>query len=280
MRTAAFVDAGYLYSAGSKLLYGSALSRSSIELDLDAALNALRNAIDLNSPSSSLLRIYWYDGMPRTGPTDQQQALADANNVKLRLGMIAYTGRQKGVDSLIVTDLIELARNRAISDAVLLSGDEDVRIGVQVAQTYGVRVHLLGIQPSGDNQRNHSRLLRQESDTWTEWNQADIEAFLSVRHPHDTSQAEMDRPDDENQHVTRQLDSFVDEFVRALPRAEHETLSSLGVSDAILRELDGRLLRGAAGTLGRHLDPRESRHLRQAARHLAAEDRSHADSAQ
>lgn len=279
MRTAAFVDAGYLYSAGSKLLYGKVLSRRSVELDLDATLSALRNAIDLNTPFSSILRIYWYDGMPRTGPTDQQQALADANNVKLRLGMIAYTGKQKGVDSLIVTDLIELARNRAISDAVLLSGDEDVRIGVQVAQTYGVRVHLLGIQPPDDNQRNHSRLLRQESDTWTEWNQADIEAICSVRHPHDPSQAETDRPD-ENQHVTRQLDQFVNEFVRERCPAEREALSSLGSCDLIPHELDRLLLRGAAKILGRHLESWERHHLRQAAKLLATEDRSHADSVQ
>ena len=46
-------------------------------------------------------------------------------------------GRQKGVDSLIVTDLIELARNHAISDAVLLAGDEELRIGVQIAQSLG-----------------------------------------------------------------------------------------------------------------------------------------------
>ncbi len=94
--------------------------------------------------------------MPRTGPTAEQQDLADSDDVKLRLGVIAYTGRQKGVDSLIVTDLIELARNHAITDALLLSGDEDVRIGVQIAQTYGVRVHLLGVQPAADNQGNQS----------------------------------------------------------------------------------------------------------------------------
>ena len=183
MRTAAFVDAGYLYSAGSKLLSGNALPRSSVQLDLNAILEALWHAVEACSPSSSLLRVYWYDGMPRTGPTAEQQAVADANDVKLRLGAIAYTGRQKGVDSLIVTDLIELARNHAISDAILLSGDEDVRIGVQIAQTYGVRVHLLGIQPLGDNQGNQSRLLRQEADTSTEWRRSDIEACLAVRQP-------------------------------------------------------------------------------------------------
>ena len=152
MRTAVFVDAGYLYSAGSKLLSGNALPRTSVQLDLDAALGALRHAVQASSPSGSLLRIYWYDGMPRAGPTSEQQNLADSTDVKLRLGVIAYTGRQKGVDSLIVTDLIELARNHAITDALLLSGDEDVRIGVQIAQTYGVRVHLLGIQPAPDNE--------------------------------------------------------------------------------------------------------------------------------
>ena len=65
--------------------------------------------------------------------------------MKLRLGQLNSEGQQKGVDSLIVTDLIELARNKAISDAVVLTGDEDIRVGVQIAQSLGVRVHLLGI---------------------------------------------------------------------------------------------------------------------------------------
>ncbi|MGH3773836.1 MAG: hypothetical protein ACRDRW_21010 [Pseudonocardiaceae bacterium] len=34
-------------------------------------------------------------------------------------------------------DLITLAQHRAISDAVLLSGDEDLREGVRAAQDYG-----------------------------------------------------------------------------------------------------------------------------------------------
>lgn len=271
MRTAAFVDAGYLYSAGSKLLSGNALPRSSVQLDLDAALEALRHAVAASSPSSSLLRIYWYDGMPRTGPTAKQQALADTNDVKLRLGVIAYTGRQKGVDSLIVTDLIELARNNAISDAVLLSGDEDVRIGVQIAQTYGVRVHLLGIQPSGYNQGNQSRLLRQESDTSTEWHQSDIEAFLAVRHPQGSFRAETDQPADETPNATQQLDSVADDFIRARSPAELAALSALDVHDAIPAELDRMLLRGGADVLGRYLDSPERHHLRQAARHLTTE---------
>ena len=277
MRTAAFVDAGYLYSAGSKLLSGNALPRSSVKLNLNAALEALRHAVEASSPSSPLLRIYWYDGMLRTGPTAEQQALADANDVKLRLGVIAHTGRQKGVDSLIVTDLIELARNHAISDAVLLSGDEDVRIGVQIAQTYGVRVHLLGIRPFGDNQGNQSRLLRQESDTSTEWHQSDIEAFLAVRHAQGSFRDETDQRADETPNATQLLDSVADDFIQARSPAELATLSALDVHDAIPPEFDRMLLRGAADVLGRYLDSSERHHLRQTTRQLATEDHPRAD---
>jgi len=84
---------------------------------------------------------------------------------------------QKGVDSLIVTDLIELARNRSITDALLVSGDEDVRIGAQIAQSYGVSIHLLGIHPARGSQ---SPLLRQEADTTTEWDGAFVSSFLST----------------------------------------------------------------------------------------------------
>ena len=86
-------------------------------------------------------------------------------------------GKQKGVDSLVVTDLIDLARNHSIADAVLLSGDEDTRIGVQIAQSFGVRVHLVGVVPCRGNQ---SQLLRQESDTTTELSKADVETFLTL----------------------------------------------------------------------------------------------------
>jgi hypothetical protein len=87
-------------------------------------------------------------------------------------------GQQKGVDSLIVTDLIELARLGAICDAILLSGDEDVRIGVQIAQNYGTRIHLLGIAPSRGSQ---SKALLQEADTTSEWDGATVAKFLSLR---------------------------------------------------------------------------------------------------
>ena len=273
MRTAVFVDAGYLYSAGSKLLAGVPLPRNSIQLGLDAAIKSLRLVVDAISPSSGLLRIYWYDGMPRTGPTAEQQDLADSDDVKLRLGVIAYTGRQKGVDSLIVTDLIELARNHAITDALLLSGDEDVRIGVQIAQTYGVRVHLLGVQPAADNQGNQSRLLRQESDTSLEWTRSDIEVFLHVQPGAESPSTETGLVADQPLATARQLDSVADEFVRARTPAERAALTALATREGIPVELDRFLLRSAADMLGRYLEPPERVHLRQVAKRLAVDGR-------
>jgi hypothetical protein len=74
--------------------------------------------------------------------------------------------------------LVELARNRAVGDVVLVSGDEDVRIGVQLAQSFGVRVHLIGIKPCGGNQ---SVELRQEADTCTELDLTILKKIISMR---------------------------------------------------------------------------------------------------
>ena len=164
-RFAIFVDAGYLYAAGSSALAGFPQPRHRIRLKVPVAIAQLKSFAKAKTTRASLLRIYWYDGLLPSGITIQQQCLAESDDVKLRLGIVNASGQQKGVDSLIVTDLMELARNHAISDAVVLSGDEDVRIGVQIAQSFGVRVHLIGIEP----QNNQSRTLAQESDTTTEW---------------------------------------------------------------------------------------------------------------
>ena len=112
--------------------------------------------------NQELLRVYWYDALMGPRPSLDQHTLALQSGVKLRLGALNSAGEQKGVDSLIITDLIELARNHAISDAVVVSGDEDLRIAVEVAQTYGVRVHILA---AGDASRNVSPTLQMASDS-------------------------------------------------------------------------------------------------------------------
>ena len=71
-----------------------------------------------------------------------QQVIAGLPRVKLRLGrLVARKGgvEQKGVDSLIVHDLITLVHERAAATMFLLAGDEDLREGVAAAQHLGVQ---------------------------------------------------------------------------------------------------------------------------------------------
>lgn len=178
MRVSVFVDAGYVYGQGSSILTGvkKPKKRDDLELDAVAIVKVLRAHAAAVSNGKELLRIYWYDGAPLTGPSIKQTRFALLNDVKLRLGQLNREGQQKGVDSLIVTDLVELSRNKAISDAVVVTGDEDIRIGIQIAQGLGVRVHLLGISENG----NQSPSLLQEADTISIWDKKFVGSFLKV----------------------------------------------------------------------------------------------------
>lgn len=258
-RTAVFVDAGYFYAQGSALIHGSRVSRPSIHLNIDAAIQAITQRSLQRANNGSLLRIYWYDGALRGGATLEQEAIARKDDVKLRLGFINSQGQQKGVDSLIVTDMIDLARNRAITDAVLLSGDEDVRIGVQIAQSFGVRVHLLGIAPSRGSQ---SQQLIYEADTTDELSRADMEGFMSVA-------AEQERPvaapprttsDDSSQ---AGLEDIVRNFIQEMDPEKVESLKDHWRQDAgNPSDIDGALLSACGRELGRPLGPAEKREMR------------------
>ncbi len=157
------VDAGYFFAVGSEAAFGVGVRRRDFRLtNPRAVLSQLEARAGQLCGNLPLLRTYWYDAMPGATLSPDQAELAQLSSLKLRLGVLNGAGQQKGVDSLIVTDLVELARNRAVADAVVVSGDEDVRIGVQLAQSNGLRIHLLG---AGDVRRNMSSTLRQEADT-------------------------------------------------------------------------------------------------------------------
>ena len=271
-RVAIFVDAGYLYSAGSIAIVGSRQRQENIELDQAATLMRLRATAEAQAGHANLLRIYWYDGALYRGISAEQQRLADTNDVKVRLGAVNIAGQQKGVDSLIVTDLIELARNRAISDAVLLSGDEDIRVGVQIAQNFGVRVHLIGIEPSRGNQ---SRLLMQEVDTKTEWSRADISKMLSLKPGFEVASESTasDGPSEAPIPEAEVLDRAVDDFVASLTDEETASISQSDLTSFIPSEFDGRLLRNGGDMLGRWLDQSEIHYIRNRFRERMRSDR-------
>ncbi len=149
---AIFVDAGYLYAAVGRLVAGTE-DRRSFDLDAEGLIDALIDKARTIFADSRLLRVYWYDGARRRIHTAEQQSIAELPDVKVRLGNLNANNQQKGVDSLIRTDLESLARHRAISDAALIGGDEDLVSAVEAAQGYGARVHLWGIEaPEGRNQ--------------------------------------------------------------------------------------------------------------------------------
>ncbi len=261
-RTAVFVDAGYLFAAGSRLIANEKLARGELHLDYDAVLE-LFGELTQQITGLPLLRIYWYDGTA-TGPTPQQLALAYRPSVKLRLGFVNQQGQQKGVDSLVVTDLINLARNRAMADALLLTGDEDIRVGVQQAQEFGVRVHLIGIAPSRDNQ---SGFLVQEADSVRELTAAEVQTFLKCAPAQAVSpSAVLPVPSNAARPATpTTLDGVAERIAGELIPEEMEAVLKDSVGGSVPSQIDRRLLvAGAQATGGVALTPEQKRRVRMA----------------
>src|SRR2546423_13669914 len=160
-RYAVIVDVGYIYAAAGELLFNTT-SRREFRVDADKLISALTRHAD-SLIRGELLRVYWYDAARDRVPTIDQRVIAQMAWVKLRLGNLNARGQQKGVDAQIRADMEALARHRAIPEAVLIAGDEDMVPAVEAAQAFGVRVHLWGIEPPyGTNQAER---LVWESDT-------------------------------------------------------------------------------------------------------------------
>jgi len=160
-RYAVMVDVGYIYAAAGELLFGTS-SRRDFRVDAVPLIQVITKHAD-EIIRGELLRVYWYDAARDRVPTIDQRVIAQMPWVKLRLGNLNARGQQKGVDAQIRADMEALARHRAITDAVLIAGDEDMVPAVEAAQAYGVRVHLWGIEPPyGTNQAER---LVWESDT-------------------------------------------------------------------------------------------------------------------
>ena len=160
-RYAVMVDVGYIYAAAGELLFATS-SRRDFRVDAVPLIQAVTKHAD-ELIRGELLRVYWYDAARDRVPTIDQRVVAQMAWVKLRLGNLNARGQQKGVDAQIRADMEALARHRAITDAVLIAGDEDMVPAVEAAQAFGVRVHLWGIEPPyGTNQAER---LVWESDT-------------------------------------------------------------------------------------------------------------------
>ncbi|MDG4862969.1 NYN domain-containing protein, partial [Streptomyces sp. T-3] len=163
-RCVVLVDAGYLLGAAASLLAGEP-SRSRIAVDHTALIHGLR-ALAESDTERPLLRIYWFDGAPDRVPQPEHRRLRVMPRVTVRLGALTRSdGRwaQKGVDAAMHAELTELARNRACSDVVLVTGDGDLLPGLMSAKEHGVAVHLWAVQ-AADGDYNQSEDLVAEAD--------------------------------------------------------------------------------------------------------------------
>jgi uncharacterized LabA/DUF88 family protein len=163
-RCVVLVDAGYLLGAAASLLAGEP-ARSRITVDHAALIQGLRERAEADT-ERSLLRIYWFDGAPDRVPQPEHRRLRVMPRVTVRLGALTRSdGRwaQKGVDAAMHAELTELARNRACSDVVLVTGDGDLLPGLMSAKEHGVAVHLWAVQ-AADGDYNQSEDLVAEAD--------------------------------------------------------------------------------------------------------------------
>ncbi len=189
-RYAVMVDVGYIYAAAGELLLGTS-SRRDFRVDAVPLINAVSKHAD-ELVRGELLRVYWYDAARDRVPTIDQRVIAQMPMVKLRLGNLNARGQQKGVDAQIRADMEALARHRAITDAILVAGDEDMVPAVEAAQAYGVRVHLWGIEPPyGTNQAER---LVWESDTVEILDSAFVKPYFTRQPPSVVEPAQPEEP--------------------------------------------------------------------------------------
>jgi uncharacterized LabA/DUF88 family protein len=145
-RTVLLIDAGYLLAAGGNLTLGTS-RRNEFIVRIGGLLQALTKHVEKES-KLPLLRTYWYDATVYDRLTQEQEAIRGFPYAKLRLGRLVG-GQQKGVDALIYRDLTTLARQGSIVSAYLLASDEDLREAVAEAQSLGIQVVLVTVEPAG-----------------------------------------------------------------------------------------------------------------------------------
>jgi hypothetical protein len=186
-RCALFVDAGYVLADGAMAVHGTR-RRESVTWDYPGLLQLLASLATERS-RLPLLRCYWYEATVEGKRSADHDALADLPGVKLRVAKMR-PGRREGVEGEIHRDLTTLARNKAVSDAMIVSAEEDLAPVIADVQDMGMRVTLLNIAVDGN--WTLSRALRQECDDIVEISAAHLRPYVEL-----ISGAEPPRPDEQ-----------------------------------------------------------------------------------
>jgi NYN domain len=181
-RCALFVDASYLLADGAMAVHGTR-RRESVSWDFGGMLQLLGN-LARERTGLPLLRCYWYEATVEGRRSPEHDALADLPGIKLRLSRIR-PGRREGVDTEIHRDLMTLARNGGVADAIVVSGDEDIAPVIAEAQDHGVRVTVVHVAVDGN--WTISRVLRHECDDLIEIGSGHLRPYVNLLAGMDTS---------------------------------------------------------------------------------------------
>jgi hypothetical protein len=173
-RCALFVDAGYVLGDGALAVHGTR-NRESVSWDYAGVLGVLKS-VARDHTGLPLLRCYWYEVPVDGGRGSEHDFLADLPGVKLRLGKVKH-GRREGVEGEIRRDLTTLARNRAISDALVVTAEEDLAQAISDVQDLGLRVTLVHIAAPG---RTPAAALRRECDEIVEISEAHLRPSVEL----------------------------------------------------------------------------------------------------
>lgn len=176
-RVAVFCDAGYFWVQVCSIVLGARSPRTDVNLDYNRLRTTLLNEVAAQLPAADLLRVYWYDGPGPQGKAPDHVAIEKLDDFKLRLGTRNGHGQQKAVDGLIIADMVSLTQSKAITEALLISGDADITPGVVAAQAMGLRVHLLSIGPAAAT----SPYLSAEADRKTTWGISQVKGFATKK---------------------------------------------------------------------------------------------------
>jgi len=190
-RCALFVDAGYVLADGAMAVHGTRRGES-VSWDYEGLLGLL-SSLARERSGLPLLRCYWYEATVDGRRTAEQDALADVPGIKLRVAKIR-PGRREGVETEIHRDLTTLARNNAISDALVVSAEEDLAQVIADVQDLGMRVTLVHIAVDGN--WTISRALRQESDDIIEISGDHLRPYVEL-----IAGAEPAHPDEDADHL-------------------------------------------------------------------------------
>ncbi|MGC1284053.1 MAG: NYN domain-containing protein, partial [Streptosporangiaceae bacterium] len=174
-RCALFVDASYALADGAMAVHGTR-QRESVSWDY-AGLVKLFTGLSRDRTGLPVLRCYWYEATVEGRRSSEHNALADLPGVKLRLGRVR-PGRREGVEAEMHRDLTTLARNHVVSDAVIVSAEEDLTEVVAEVQDLGLRVVIVHIAAEGN--WTVARPLRQESDDIVEVTGAHLRPFVDL----------------------------------------------------------------------------------------------------